>query len=392
MSKQAAEVILKISERCNLGCSYCYFFERSDQSFRRHPARLDMTVARQVADFIAEGCRELDLGFVRIDLHGGEPLLVGKRHFSELCSLFETTLRPIVKLEITVQTNAVLVDEEWVALFGRHRVNVGVSLDGPPDINDRYRLDLLGRSSYQRSAKGIRLLRAAGSADHPALNAGLLCVIDPSTDARGIYRHFVERLGLRRLDFLLPNATHDDVLGYSQAELGHYLCELFDVWIESDGPRAVRLRFVESVVAGLLGEEPRLFGVGPDGHVLVTIASDGSLSPDDTLRSCGESIMNTGLSVRDVSFREFLESAQIRRLEQARVSACETCQTCAWYRACGGGFLVNRYSGAHEFANPSVHCEAIRQLLTHISRSLLSSGMNIDELCTNLGLHAKANY
>lgn len=392
MSDPAAEVILKISERCNLGCTYCYFFERADQSFRRHPPRLELDVAAKVAEFIASGCRDLGLKFVRLDLHGGEPLLVGKQHFTRICTLFEGALRPITNLELTVQTNAALIDEEWIRLFELHHIKVGVSLDGPPEVNDRHRLDLAGRGSYARSAAGIRLLQSSYSTDGRPQSFGLLCVIDPSTNARAIYEHFTRDLGLRRLDFLLPNATHDDVLPYSQADLGRYLCELFDAWTEAEGYRQVRLRLLESMVAVLLGDEARLFGVGTGDHMLATVSTDGSLSPDDTLRSCGEKIMNTGLSVHDSSFREFLASTHIRRLERARTDVCEACNSCAWYQACGGSFLVNRYSRARQFLNPSIHCEAIKTLLAHTSHFLMNAGLGFDELCRNLSLNGKEHH
>jgi len=383
-----AEVILKVSERCNLACSYCYFFERADQSFKQHPPRLLRSVARDAGKFIAQGCAELGLQGVRIDLHGGEPLLIGKDAFSDICEILTDALSPGVEFELTVQTNATLIDDDWINIFARYQVKVGVSLDGAQALNDRFRVDRSGNSSYLATVAGINLLQAAARVGRIS-KIGLLAVINPSVPASDTYRHFVDVVGIRRMDFLLPNATHDEAIPFEQPEIGCFLCDLFDAWIDKEDYKTVRVRLLDSVVALLLGERSRLFGIGEeDGYSseLVTIASDGALSPDDTLRGCGAAVMFTGMNVYNATLKQFLRSEHISHLERQRLAIPPACRECCWYRCCGSGFMVHRYSQLSAFNNPSVHCVALKMLFAHVSKFLVSAGLTVEELAHNLGI------
>ena len=84
----------------------------------------------------------------------------------------------------------------------RHNIHPGVSLDGPPEIHDLVRVDHAGNGSYDKTIEGLRRLTEAG------LDPGLLCVINPRHSGLAIYRHFCS-LGIKRLNFLLPEVTHD---------------------------------------------------------------------------------------------------------------------------------------------------------------------------------------
>lgn len=375
------EVILKVAERCNLDCSYCYFFNGADPTFREHPAVISPATCSALARFLRAGVEELGLQAVQIDFHGGEPLLMGRPRFDAACRTFREALEPVVDFSLCVQTNATLVDEAWLKVFERHAARVSTSLDGPREWHDADRVDYAGRGSYDATARGLRLLQEAAAAQRiPSL--GALCVVNPTRSAARIYRHLVHELGLRTVDFLLPDATHDSV-SHPAAAYGRYLCELFDAWAADDDPD-IQVRILDSVMSLLLGGPSRVNGFGRQVAPAITVASDGSLGPDDVLRACGPEVMRSGCSVFDTSLAGFLRGPFLAALEAARIDLPRACRECCWLEACGGGLLVNRHSAARGFRNPSVLCEGLKTFYAHVAAFLVEDGVAVEDLQASL--------
>ena len=84
--------------------------------------------------------------------------MLKKQRFDEMCTLFEDHLEGVVNLKFLIQTNAMLIDQEWVDIFVKHDIGVGVSLDGPMNINDENRIDHQGRGTYEITIAGWRLV------------------------------------------------------------------------------------------------------------------------------------------------------------------------------------------------------------------------------------------
>lgn len=84
---QALNVVLKFTERCNLNCSYCYYFNGMDQSFKERPALLSIDTAIKVVNFLKTGIIEMNIKYLSISIHGGEPLLMPKNQFRTICIL-----------------------------------------------------------------------------------------------------------------------------------------------------------------------------------------------------------------------------------------------------------------------------------------------------------------
>lgn len=198
------EIILKTVERCNLNCSYCYFFQGGDESYKKNPPFISQDTWMAVAEFIAQGCQDLSIKKINLNLHGGEPMLQKTRHFDEMCTHFRKILDPLVELNLLMQTNATLINDAWIDLFGKHRVSIGVSCDGPEEYHNRFRIDHKGVGSHTKVVEGINQLNNA-VAKGIINSIGVLCVIDPSRNPKKIYEHFRKDLQINSMDFLLPD-------------------------------------------------------------------------------------------------------------------------------------------------------------------------------------------
>lgn len=377
MAKQL-EVILKVAERCNIDCSYCYFFHGADTSYRSSPVNVSPAHVAQLGRYLARATEALALERICIDFHGGEPLLLGKERFAAMCRRLRESLGSVASLELRCQTNGILIDADWVRLFAVHGVTVGVSLDGPRDYHDEHRRGFDGRGTYDRVVAGVsRLSRAVERGDLDRL--GVLCVIQPDRSARRILRHFVDDLGVRSMDFLLPDKTWDGTDGYDQSDYARFLEELLLAWAE-DADTGVRVRTLESVFSVLLGGEGKLVGFKREPHHIITIGSDGRVGPDDTLRSCSPEFMASGFTIYDSDLADYLASPGYKSVLNAYTKLPTGCRSCCWQGVCGGGLLVNRYSAASGFDNPSVYCDALKALYSLAGAYLVRSGLTPAEL------------
>src|SRR5438093_5041110 len=110
------DVILKVAQVCNINCTYCYFFNGPDRSFETHPRFLSPTLAEETVRYVSEAIESGQVANARIILHGGEPLMLGKRRFREICATL-SGLPKSVPAGLAVQTNAMLIDSEWIDIF-----------------------------------------------------------------------------------------------------------------------------------------------------------------------------------------------------------------------------------------------------------------------------------
>lgn len=353
-----ANVVLKVVAPCNLDCRYCYVYHGHDRRWRERPAVMHEVMAARVAQRLAEHCAARPGHRIGICLHGGEPLMLGRGRFRRLVEVLRKGLGGHLST-INVQTNAVLIDRAWADLFAELDVALGVSLDGPAEVHDAERVDHRGRGSHARTVTGLRHVLAKG------LDVSALCVVRPGASGGEVYRH-LRGLGLRHIDFLLPDVPHDDWA----ARFGHlptgaaadYLIEAGEAWIAEDDPR-VFIRFLSDVFGLVLGGPPRTdaFGGGPMPYVV--IETDGSILANDALRSCAEGLDETGLNVVDHDLDGLLRApVMVRDLIAGAIPHPEACRACPEFATCGGGYMPHRYSAARGFDNPSVWCSDILKL------------------------------
>ena len=148
--------VLKVASRCNLNCSYCYMYNLGDKTYLKQPKFMSISTIHTFAEKLAHYGKENGLRSFQIVFHGGEPLLLPKEFYKESVRIFTETLSDAY-FDFVIQTNGVGLDEDWYALFNELNIRVGISMDGPKEYHDRYRVFHNGKGSYDEVRHAIQI-------------------------------------------------------------------------------------------------------------------------------------------------------------------------------------------------------------------------------------------
>lgn len=171
---------------CNLDCKYCFYLTKEslypDSDFRMADDLLEIYI-RQLLESRSEP-------LVTIAWQGGEPTLMGLEFFRRGVELAEKYRKPGQSIEHTIQTNGTRLDDEWCAFFKEKHFLVGLSVDGPRDLHNAYRVDKGGKGSFDQVMRGWELLR-----EH-AVEFNILCTVHAANVEHPleVYRFFRDEL------------------------------------------------------------------------------------------------------------------------------------------------------------------------------------------------------
>jgi len=241
---------------CNLDCQYCFFLEKEalypGDRFRMSDEVLDAYV-RQLLEAHADP-------EVTVAWQGGEPTLMGVEFFRRALGACERHRRPDQRLIHTIQTNGTLLTDEFCRLFVEHGFLVGISIDGPRELHDAYRVDKKGNPTFDKVIRGLSLLKA----HHVDWN--VLCTVHAANENHPleVYRFFRDEMGARYIQ-LIPIVERDKAAGeaavtdrtVSSACWGNFLEAVFDEWVRRDVGTVFVSQF-DAALASWAGVRPAL--------------------------------------------------------------------------------------------------------------------------------------
>lgn len=357
------DVVLKVHQRCNLACDYCYVYTLADQSWRDRPRVMSPSIWRAAAARMGEHATTHRLPSMRLILHGGEPLLVGPDQLDLLIADFRAAMPVGCRLDVQVQTNGVLLDRPMLDRLGAAGVAVGVSLDGPQADNDRHRRLPSGAGSFAAVDRALRLL---GSAPYVSSFAGILCTVDPTIDPMACYDTLVQ-YSPPLIDFLLPHANWSSPppRGADATPYADWLITIFDRWYGA-ARQETRVGLFEDIMGLVLGGTGHSEQVGLSPVAVVVVETDGTIEQADSLKSAYPGACATGLTVLADSFDLALSHPGVVARQIGLRALADTCRRCPVHSVCGGGHYAHRYLAGEGFRNPSVYCADMRRLIDHV--------------------------
>jgi uncharacterized protein len=359
---EVSDFIVKVWERCNLGCDYCYMYEGPDKTFLGRPRSMSEETFDQFAAQVGAYAGDHGKKDVFVIFHGGEPTLQKPEFFDRASQAVEGSMLSDGRVHLSVQTNGTRLTPEHLDVFAAHNVKLGVSLDGGRVANDRHRLLRQGQSTFADTMNGLQLINS--NEDYRKLFTGILAVIDLENDPVATYHELCDALkhgapedvDLAKLsiDFLPPlgNWTYLPPGRNADASLTPYadwLIQVYNQWTDeiAQGKPTPHIRIFEEImrrhVTNGRGAIQEMFGAEGRYPGNMVIETDGSIHLLDALKTTGPSITELGLNVFDHDFTE----AEVKMREIARrlgiMTLPQECQVCPVKTVCSGGYYPHRY-------------------------------------------------
>lgn len=319
---------------CNLRCRYCYYLEKAALTEKQAGAMAKPLLARYIEQHLLAHPGPT----VFFSWHGGEPTLLGLDYFRDIVALQQRFCPKGKTVANGLQSNGTLLDHNWAAFLALHRFTVGLSLDGPQALHDRYRLDGRGDGCFSRVLRGYAHLRRHGVA------VEALCVVNDENVLYPlqVYRFFVE-LGVGAVSFL-PLVERTPEGGVSSRSVppeafGAFLCAVFDQWRAGD-IGTIKVQIFEEALRTAFAQEHSLCLFRPTCGDIPVLEKNGDLYPCDHFVEDGWRLGN--LAQRSLAEmlrgKELLAFAQIKR-----GTLPEVCRRCPVYDMCGGECPKNRF-------------------------------------------------
>ena len=251
-------MVKPVGSLCNMRCKYCYYLDKA-ALYDNHQPKMDEALLENYIRANIEGNNSPVIAFA---WHGGEPLLAGKEFFRKAVAL-QQKYGGGRTIENSIQTNGLLIDDEWCQIFRDNNFLVGVSIDGPESIHDAHRVDVGGQPTFARVMKGIeRLYRNR-------VEYNTLTTINIHSEGRGaeVY-NFLRQISVF-MQFLpvaellcdgrvqSPESEGADIAPWSVSAkgFGEFMCDVFDIWVKNDvGRRYVQL--FDATLALMVGVQP----------------------------------------------------------------------------------------------------------------------------------------
>lgn len=355
-----------VSTDCNLDCAYCYYRESLEGTRvrRRIEPKLLETFIPQYMAYVA------DSGVASFAWQGGEPTLAGLPFFDRVVALQARHARPGTTITNALQTNGLLLDDEWGAFLKRYNFLVGISLDGPQPIHDAQRRAKSGRGSFDLVMRGIDVLRRHD------VDFNVLCVLGPHNVAHprelmAFYREqrFSHVQFIPCMDFQAMEPEKPPVFQITPAEYGAFLVAAFDEWHE-DGAPTLSIRAFDNFLQSRVGVPNDLCVHGDACNAGIVVEHNGDAYPCDFYVHPTFRLGNlVEQPLRDVLYSP-IRAAFVRQKHPLP----RACQECEWLAVCKSGCPRNRTDDA-----PDYFCESYKELFAHADARLLALAARVQQ-------------
>lgn len=326
-----------VGSLCNLQCSYCYYSGENKENSESPGKRMDDILLEK---YISQHIEATTDDVVMFSWHGGEPTLAGIDFYRKAVDLQKKHLPSGKKRINGIQTNGTLINEEWCRFLKEENFLVGISIDGPEEFHNQFRLNRSGFGTFKDVINGYSLLQMYG------VTTEILCVVNSSNAEYPleVYRFF-KTLNARYITFLplveLKPGSQTEVTEKSvPAEaFGRFLIQIFDDWIENDIGN-VTIQIFEEALRSAFDQEHTLCIFKKNCGGVPVIESNGDFY------SCDHFVNNEyllgNITENPVSF--FLESRQQKAFGEAKSNTLpEYCKNCEVLSICNGECPKNRF-------------------------------------------------
>lgn len=321
-------LVKPVSADCNLKCTYCFYRRPTDPYQSKTTHRMPEVVLRNL---IAQQMSSAG-DYVSFGWQGGEPLLAGIKFFYRVVYYQRLFGYSGQKVANTIQTNGTLIDEEWAWLFHVYNFLIGISVDGPPELHNKYRRTSMNKGTFNHVMRGIDILRKY------EVPFDILMVLNDITvkEPESIYE-FLLKNKFTHIHFI-PCVTTDPETGkvtdfsITPDEYGDFLSRFFDLWYNHGQPY-LSVRFFNNILAILLGLKPDLCLLKERCGKYLVVEYNGDIYPCDFFVEKNWKLGN----LMEEPIENIIRSKRLMEFAMLKKELDDGCKTCRWLSFCYGG-------------------------------------------------------
>ncbi len=392
MPKAFTTLVKPIGSKCNLRCDYCYYLDKSLMYENRQPIMSDDLLREYIKQYIDAN----EVETITFCWHGGEPLLAPLK-FYEKAIYYQRKYANGKRIENTIQTNGLLVNEDWSRFFNYNNFLVGISLDGPEYIHDAYRKDIKGAGTFRKVMSTIDKFHRY------RVEFNTLSVVNDLSHGNGVeVYNFFKSIGSRFMQFLPAvefistsgieslggrgkilsplESNEGNVSSWSvdPLQFGKFLCDIYDEWVKRDvGSYFVQM--FDSTLANWMGMEPGVCSLAKNCGSGLAVEHNGDVY------SCDHFVYPDNLlgNISRTDLKKLYNSAtQFEFGVSKRSDLPQSCMKCQFYFACTGGCPKHRFNRKEDGTRVSYLCEGYKFFFNHVKddmelmSSFLRSGVS----------------
>jgi uncharacterized protein len=361
---------------CNIDCKYCFYLEKE----KLYPEKgKNWQMSEETLDlYVRQYIEAQDVPEVSFAWQGGEPTLMGVDFYRKAVVL-QKQYADGKHITNAFQTNGVLLDDEWGTFLGENDFLVGLSVDGPEEMHDRFRVDKGGKPTFAKVMAGLDALKR-----HKVEFNTLTVLQRHNAEYPKEVYEFLKGIGSQFMQFIpiverIADAPGDDLLelvnpafdgrarvsnwSVGSAQYGRFLCTVFDAWVRADVGRCF-VQVFDISLGAWMGQEPSLCIFAETCGRAMIIEHNGDLYSCDHFVYPEHNLGN----VREMSIREMTQSPQqVKFGDDKRDALPRFCQACDYRFACNGGCPKQRFTKTPDGEDGLNYlCKGYKMFFSHI--------------------------
>lgn len=348
MNKPFTLLIKPAGADCNIRCQYCFYLDHIKMQ-KKKPRMTDKTLERLVKGYMRTQQPVYSLAF-----QGGEPTLMGVDFYRKVVELEKKYAPRGATVSNALQTNGIMIDDEFAAFLGENKFLVGLSLDGPEHIHNKYRLDAGGKGTHDR------VIRAKETMEKHGVEFNILTLVNSHsvTHAREIYE-YLKSIGINYQQYI-PCVEFGQEWCLDGEAWGDFLIELFDTWYPDDVYK-VSVRYFDSLVNRMITGRSNVCHMDSTCCQYFVVENDGSVYPCDFFVRPELKLGNIATG----TWPTFQESKKYKDFGARKMIISDECKGCQWLKLCMGDCQKHRQGFPKDPKALSHLCRGYKKFFDH---------------------------
>jgi uncharacterized protein len=356
--------VFKISDKCNLECSYCYR-ENALKNEKLH--HMPLEVIDRTLDSLLNYKHWLyaRYGWSKMPSlyfiwHGGEPLIIGINQINKILNIQKKYKEKGLDIINCIQTNGTIINKSFLDIFQKEHFRVGISIDGPESVHNKHRVYRNGVESFQDTYQGIQMLKKL---KYPW---SVISVITNESigQEEAIFEFFISEKPFE-VDFT-PAFFYETNISLSPENYAQFMIKMFDLWVSEKNP-PFDIRFFRDVLY-ILGyydteKDQIICELAGKCHRNISILTNGDVYSCECLNAKPSNKIGNILSE---TFIEIVQSESFFRLSQITNTYCMDCLSCEVFFVCKAGCYNRRLPNENEKSRLDFYCDARKKIIHHI--------------------------